>query len=61
MGSKKSSGSGDNRQGRVGGRDNRTGEFVPLRETERRPATTSREIIPLPGFGDSGRYDKPKG
>jgi hypothetical protein len=43
------------RQSRVGGRDNRTGEFVPLRETERRPNTTTREHIPLPGYGDTGR------
>lgn len=56
----KKGGSGGGRTGRVGGRDNRTGEFVPLKETERRPATTTREIIPLPGRGDSGRYDKPK-
>jgi hypothetical protein len=51
---------GDSRQGRIGGRDNSNGQFVPLRETERRPASTTREVIPLPGFGDTGRYDKPK-
>lgn len=43
------------RQSRLGGRDNRTGQFVPLRETERRPSTTTREHIPLPGRGDTGR------
>lgn len=48
------------RQSRLGGRDNRTGEFIPLRDTERRPDSTTREHIPLPGFGDTGRYDKPK-
>jgi hypothetical protein len=58
MAGKKSGGGG--RSGRVGGRDNRTGEFVPLKETERRPGSTTREIIPLPGHGDTGRYDKPK-
>lgn len=45
---------------RIGGRDSRTGQFIPVRETERRPDTTQRERIPLPGYGDSGRYDKPK-
>jgi len=45
------------RQSRLGGRDNRTGQFVPLKETEERPARTTRERIPLPGFGDTGRYD----
>lgn len=43
---------------RVGGRDSRSGEFVPLRETQRRPDTTQRERIPLPGHGDTGRGDK---
>lgn len=41
--------------GRIGGRDSRTGHFIPLAETKQRPATTQREIIPLPGYGDSGR------
>lgn len=40
---------------RIGGRDSRTGQFVPLRETYQRPATTQREHIPLPGRGDTGR------
>jgi len=44
---------------RIGGRDSSTGKFIPVRETERRPATTQRERIPLPGHGDTGRYDKP--
>lgn len=42
-------------QARVGGRDNDSGKFVPLAETHRRPAGTTREHIPLPGFGDTGR------
>ena len=50
------------RQSRIGGRDSKTGQFVPLRETERRPATTTREHIPLPGFGDvKSPPPKPKG
>ena len=48
------------RQSRLGGRDNRTGKFVPLKETERRPDSTARERIPLPGYGDTGRYDDDK-
>ena len=49
------------RQSRLGGRDNKTGQFVPLKDTERRPDTTTRERIPLPGRGDTGRYgDRPK-
>lgn len=28
---------------------------MPLRETERRPDTTQRERIPLPGHGDTSR------
>jgi hypothetical protein len=30
------------------GRDARTGQFVPIRETERRPATTVKETVPVP-------------
>ena len=45
---------------RIGGRDSETGKFIPLRETESRPATTQRERIPLPGYGDTGRSDKQK-
>lgn len=42
-------------QARVGGRDSKTGQFVPVRETYERPATTTREHVPLPGYGDTGR------
>ena len=42
-------------QARVGGRDSTNGKFVPLSETYQRPATTQREHIPLPGYGDTGR------
>lgn len=45
---------------RIGGRDSRTGQFIPVKETEQRPATTQRERIPLPGYGDTGRSDKGK-
>lgn len=44
---------------RVGGRDARTGHFVPLKETERRPTTTLRERIPIKGRWvrvDGGTY-----
>lgn len=45
---------------RIGGRDARTGEFIPVKETHERPATTVRERIPLPGHGDTGRSKKRK-
>jgi len=51
---------GGGSRGRVGGRDNNSGQFVPLSETHRRPGSTTREVIPKPGHGDTGRYDKPK-
>lgn len=37
------------------GRDSRTGEFIPVSETRRRPNTTSVERIPKPGYGGSSR------
>ncbi len=46
--------------GRIGGRDNDNGQFVPLKETKDRPKSTTREVIPNPGHGDSGRYPKKK-
>lgn len=45
---------------RIGGRDSRTGQFIPVEETKRRPETTQRERIPLPGHGDTGRSEKKK-
>ena len=45
---------------RIGGRDSETGRFVPVEQTHQRPSTTQRERIPLPGYGDTGRYDKPR-
>lgn len=41
------------RQSRVGARDSGTGQFIPLKEAERRPGQTQKERIPLPGFGDT--------
>jgi hypothetical protein len=35
------------------GRDARTGEFIPVREAHRRPATTTVERMPPPGKGKS--------
>lgn len=35
----------------VAGRDARTGFFIPLSETYRRPSTTVRERVPNPGYG----------
>jgi hypothetical protein len=46
------------RQARRGARDSRTGQFIPLKEADRRPATTQKENIPLPGYGDTGRSKK---
>jgi hypothetical protein len=43
------------RQSRRGARDSGTGRFVPQKEADRRPSTTQRENIPLPGYGDTGR------
>jgi len=43
------------RESRVAGRDTRTGYFVPVEETRRRPATTVREHVPLPGHGTEHR------
>lgn len=37
------------------GRDSKTGEFIPVKEAERRPNTTTVERIPKSGNGDTGR------
>lgn len=42
----------------VAGRDARNGQFIPIRETYRRPSTTVREHIPNPGFGVTDRSKK---
>jgi hypothetical protein len=41
-------------------RNNDSGRFVPDRVGENSPRTTTRERVPNPGHGDTGRYDKPK-
>lgn len=55
MGSKKS-GSGSNSH--LGGRDSRTGHFIPVSEARRHPSTSQVERIPNPGRGDTGRGKK---
>ena len=35
------------------GRDSKTGEFIPVKEAERRPNTTTVERIPKSGRGDT--------
>jgi hypothetical protein len=46
------------RQARRGARDSSTGQFIPLKEADKRPATTQKENVPLPGYGDTGRGGK---
>ncbi len=42
-------------------RDAGTGRFLTEKQSERRPPDrTLRERVPNPGYGDTGRYDKPK-
>lgn len=45
----------EDRQSRIGARDSKKGIFITEAEAKRRPDTTQRERIPLPGFGDTGR------
>jgi len=42
------------------GRDAKTGEFVRLEETKRRPESTLRERVPKPGHGDTGKGKRGK-
>lgn len=35
------------------GRDSKSGEFIPVKEAERRPNTTTVERVPKPGHGDT--------
>lgn len=51
---------GKDRQARRGARDSVTGEFIPMEEANRRPSTTQKENIPLPGYGDTDRSKKGK-
>ncbi len=42
------------------GRDSKTGQFITVKEAERRPSTTTIERVPNPGYGDT-KDDPPKG
>ena len=42
------------------GRDSKTGEFIPVKEAQRRPNTTTVERIPKSGNGDTGKGNKGK-
>lgn len=46
------------RESRRGARDSRNGQFITEREAERRPSTTQKENIPLPGHGTTDRSTK---
>lgn len=35
------------------GRDSRNGQFIPVKEAERRPNTTTVERVPKSGYGDT--------
>ncbi len=35
------------------GRDSSTGHFIPVNEARARPATTTVERVPKPGYGDT--------
>lgn len=48
------------RKSRLGARDSKTGEFITIKEADKRPATTQKEHIPLPGRGDTDRGKKGK-
>ena len=37
------------------GRDSGNGQFIPVKQAEKRPATTTVERVPLPGFGDTNK------
>lgn len=40
------------------GRDSRNGQFIPVKEAERRPNTTTVEQVPKPGYGDTTKDSK---
>ncbi len=42
-----------NRKTHDAGRDSKTGQFIPVKEAERRPNTTTVERVPNPGRGDT--------
>ncbi len=35
------------------GRDSKSGQFITVTEAERRPASTTVERVPKPGYGDT--------
>jgi hypothetical protein len=35
------------------GRDSKSGQFIPVKEADRRPSTTTVERVPKPGHGDT--------
>lgn len=35
------------------GRDSKSGQFITVKEAERRPASTTVERVPKPGYGDT--------
>lgn len=35
------------------GRDSSSGQFIPVKEAESRPSTTTVERVPKPGYGDT--------
>jgi len=35
------------------GRDSRTGQFIPVKQAEKRPNTTTVERVPKRGYGDT--------
>ena len=52
---------GKDRQSRIAYRDPKSGEFISEDQAERRnPDNVTKERLPLPGYGDTGRYDKDK-
>lgn len=45
---------------RLAGRDARNGQFIPVERARQQKDTAVVERLPLPGHGDSGRYDNKK-
>ena len=41
------------------GRNSRTGQFIPVKDAEKRPTTTTVERVPKPGYGDT-RNEPPR-
>lgn len=44
----------------LGGRDSRTGQFIPIPVARQRPNTSTVERIPNPGRGDTDRSKNKK-